>query len=151
MSFYIKVISGILMFSLGRSHTWLLAVFFLMDVSLPNATFSFFNLSLTDIIDDDVVRFQRRSPLSSMMFGTNALFTKPAQSVAPMLVVSILNRHGYQSAISHGHIEDNPELLDAIFLLVCAVPTVLGVCQLLAWLQYTLRSSHLVTPKYIET
>ncbi len=35
------------------------------------------------------------APLSSMVFGTNALFTKPAQSLAPMLVVSVLNQYGY--------------------------------------------------------
>lgn len=38
-----------------------------------------------------------RSPLSSMVFGTNALFTKPAQSLAPMLVVTILNQFGYEN------------------------------------------------------
>ena len=36
------------------------------------------------------------SPLSSMVFGTNALFTKPAQSLAPMLVVTILNQFNYE-------------------------------------------------------
>lgn len=36
------------------------------------------------------------SPLSSMVFGTNALFTKPAQSLAPMMVLSILNQFGYE-------------------------------------------------------
>lgn len=30
-----------------------------------------------------------------MVFGTNALFTKPAQSLAPMVVVTILNQYGY--------------------------------------------------------
>ena len=37
------------------------------------------------------------TPLSSMVFGTNALFTKPAQSLSPMLVVYILNQYGYES------------------------------------------------------
>lgn len=31
-----------------------------------------------------------------MVFGTNALFTKPAQSLAPMLVVTLLNKFGYE-------------------------------------------------------
>lgn len=31
-----------------------------------------------------------------MVFGTNALFTKPAQSLAPMLVLSILNQYEYE-------------------------------------------------------
>lgn len=36
------------------------------------------------------------SPLSSMVFGTNALFTKPAQSLAPMMVLNVLNQFGYE-------------------------------------------------------
>lgn len=32
-----------------------------------------------------------------MVFGTNALFTKPAQSLAPMLVVTTLNQFGYEN------------------------------------------------------
>lgn len=35
------------------------------------------------------------SPLSAMVFGTNALFTKPAQSLAPMMVLNIFNQFGY--------------------------------------------------------
>lgn len=31
-----------------------------------------------------------------MIFGTNALFTKPAQSLAPMMVVHILSWYGYK-------------------------------------------------------
>lgn len=31
-----------------------------------------------------------------MVFGTNALFTKPAQSLAPMLVLTILNQFEYE-------------------------------------------------------
>ena len=31
-----------------------------------------------------------------MVFGTNALFTKPAQSLAPMTVLTILNQFGYE-------------------------------------------------------
>lgn len=31
-----------------------------------------------------------------MVFGTNALFTKPGQSLAPMLALNILNQFGYE-------------------------------------------------------
>ncbi|KAF3814201.1 hypothetical protein GH733_017817 [Mirounga leonina] len=34
-------------------------------------------------------------PLSSMVFGINALFTKPAQSLAPMMILSKLKEYGY--------------------------------------------------------
>lgn len=46
------------------------------------------------------------SPLSSMVFGTNALFTKPAQSLAPMLVISILNQFGYERLKDAGQNSD---------------------------------------------
>lgn len=45
------------------------------------------------------------TPLSSMVFGTNALFTKPAQSFAPMLVVYILNIYGYED-MKDGNVTD---------------------------------------------
>ena len=35
-------------------------------------------------------------PISSTVFGSNALVVKPSQSLCPMLVVSILNRYGYE-------------------------------------------------------
>ena len=40
--------------------------------------------------------FDYRLPLSSMVFGLNALVTKPAQSIAPVMVVYILSRYGYK-------------------------------------------------------
>lgn len=47
------------------------------------------------------------SPLSSMVFGTNALFTKPAQSLAPMMVLNILNQFGYEQLKDAGR-DSNP-------------------------------------------
>lgn len=46
------------------------------------------------------------SPLSSMVFGTNALFTKPAQSLAPMLVLSVLNQFGYERLKDASQVSD---------------------------------------------
>ena len=37
-----------------------------------------------------------RNPVSSMVFGINALITKPAQSLSPMIVVYILKQSGYK-------------------------------------------------------
>lgn len=41
-----------------------------------------------------------------MVFGTNALFTKPAQSLAPMMVLTILNQFGYQQLKDAGKDSD---------------------------------------------
>ncbi|KAF6272372.1 hypothetical protein mRhiFer1_009534 [Rhinolophus ferrumequinum] len=54
-----------------------------------------FNLPLADMVDAGLLKFNRQSPLSSMAFGISTLFTKPAQSLAPMVILSRLNQCGY--------------------------------------------------------
>ncbi|KAM9208958.1 LOW QUALITY PROTEIN: transmembrane protein 180-like [Dugong dugon] len=49
-----------------------------------------FNLLLADMVDADLLKFSRRLPLSSMVFGINALLTKPARPLAPMVIISKL-------------------------------------------------------------
>ncbi|EMP34973.1 Otoancorin [Chelonia mydas] len=96
-SFYLEGIAAAVMFVLGPEHYYLLAVYLTTNMVIVQASFSLFNLPLADIVDADLIKHKRRSPLSSMVFGTNALFTKPAQSLAPMLVVTILNQFGYEN------------------------------------------------------
>jgi len=95
-------------------------------------------------------------PLSSMVFGLNALVTKPAISVAPMITVALLNSYGYSSTASSkfpgaststvtaSEIQraDSSGLTDAMFYVTCAVPIVTGILQLLIWRFYTIRDSH---------
>ncbi|TKC46566.1 hypothetical protein EI555_001855 [Monodon monoceros] len=52
-------------------------------------------LPTADVVNADLLKFNWQSPLSSMVFGINALFTKPAQSLAPMMILSRLNQYGY--------------------------------------------------------
>jgi Na+/melibiose symporter-like transporter len=75
-----------------------------------------------------------------MVFGTNALITKPANSLSPMLVVSILNRFGYGEVkkMTSGKMADidgagSEGLKMAMFALVCWYPVVMGVIQLFSW------------------
>ncbi|CAB4044034.1 transmembrane 180-like, partial [Paramuricea clavata] len=87
---------AVLLYLSGANQILILAAFFVLDKSIPSATFSQFNMPLSDIIDDDLVKYSRSSPVSSLVYGTNALFTKPAQSFAPMMIVAILSSYGYQ-------------------------------------------------------
>jgi len=89
-----------------------------------------------------------------MVFGLNALVTKPAISVAPMITVALLNSYGYSSAsskfpgvsttvaVSEVQSAEGSTLTDAMFYLTCAVPVVTGILQLLIWRFYTIRDSH---------
>ncbi|KAJ7387101.1 MFS/sugar transport protein [Desmophyllum pertusum] len=142
-SFYIKVSLPVFVFLAGRNNIWVLYFFLIIDNSLPDATFSLFNLSVSDIIDHDMEKYQRNAPVSSMIFGTNALFTKPAQSLAPMMVVYILSWYGYKDTQDmnkdKGTSGTQSELLDAMFFLLCLIPLVIAVVQLVVWTFYPLK------------
>ncbi|XP_073447135.1 transmembrane protein 180-like [Aquarana catesbeiana] len=148
--FYVEVISAVLMLLIGPQHYYILATFLVTNMVLVYASFSLFNLPLADIVDADFANYKRKSPLSSMVFGTNALFTKPAQSLAPMLVVSILNQYGYEHLTSKAD-QPDPNLFlglhDAMFYLTCMVPLCIATIQIFIWTPYSIRSSH-VTNSY---
>ncbi|XP_022523817.2 transmembrane protein 180-like [Astyanax mexicanus] len=152
MTFYMEAGAAAVMLLLGPSHYYCLALFITANMVLVQAAFSLFGLPLADIIDSDLQKYKRSSPLSSMVFGTNALFTKPAQSLAPMLVVSILNQYGYEE-IKEGNVTD-PSALQALhstmFYLVCLVPVCVTALQVLAWTPFSIRSSHTTDSKYTE-
>ena len=94
-----------------------------------------------------------------MVFGTNALITKPAQSLAPMLTVAILNRYGYASLDFKSNMAAAPEMatmatvdLRWAMLTVCgATSVVMGIVQSVLWSFYTIRDSHNTISKYVES
>ena len=92
-------------------------------------------------------------PLSSMVFGVNALVTKPAISIAPMITVALLSSYGYSSKVPGVSVTNvavsevqpmavDNTLTDAMFYAVCAVPVVTGLLELFIWRFYTIRDSH---------
>lgn len=152
-TFYVEAAMAAVMLALGPQHHYVLAFFLTANMVIIQAAFSLFNLPLADIIDSDLQKYKRSSPLSSMVFGTNALFTKPAQSLAPMLVVTILNQFNYED------LKDvtktlNPEATESLhsvmFYLVCLIPLLVSTTQALAWRPYSIRNSHTVDTKYID-
>jgi len=91
-----------------------------------------------------------------MVFGLNALVTKPAQSFAPMITVAVLNSHGYSSSletvprvltstIAATEVQHDDVLTSAMFYTTCAVPVIVGLLQLFIWRFYTIRDSHKAT------
>ncbi|KAM8798640.1 transmembrane protein 180-like [Eudromia elegans] len=145
-SFYFEGIAAAIIFFLGPDHYYLLAFYLTTNMVIVQASFSLFNLPLADIVDADLIKHKRRSPLSSMVFGTNALFTKPAQSLAPMLVVTILNQFGYEN-LTNEIAQPDPSLFlglhDAMFYLICLVPLCIAVLQILTWTRFSIQNSHL--------
>ncbi|XP_062594121.1 transmembrane protein 180-like [Saccostrea cucullata] len=147
-NFLWKISGGLVMYYvIGNGHPWMLIGFLLIDDCFANGTFSLFNLPLSDIADANMIKYNRKHPISSMVFGTNALFVKPAISLSPMLVVAILNKYGYSQIKKSTGDMTNPSvnplnstqlegLKGAMFSLVCLYPIVLGTIQLLSWSFY---------------
>ena len=83
-----------------------------------------------------------RHPITSMVYGTNALVVKPAISLAPVVVVAILNRYGYdqlqKKTLTESQVED---LKSVMFTLLCCIPFVIGLLQTLFWSYYTIREN----------
>ncbi|XP_061456257.1 transmembrane protein 180-like isoform X3 [Rhineura floridana] len=149
-SFYLEGIAAAIMLVVGPEHYYLLAIYLTANMVVVQASFSLFNLPLADIVDADLKKHKRRSPLSSMVFGTNALFTKPAQSLAPMFVVTILNQFGYANL--NGKVSQlDPSLFlglhDVMFYMICLVPLCIAVIQILTWTPFSIQNSHL-TPAH---
>jgi Na+/melibiose symporter-like transporter len=80
---------------ISHESTILVAAFMILNRTIPQGAFYLFPLSLSDIVDHDNVTNNRPHSMSSTLFGLNALCTKPAQSIGPMIVFSILIRSGY--------------------------------------------------------
>ncbi|XP_077413873.1 transmembrane protein 180-like [Vanacampus margaritifer] len=153
-SFYLEVLMGAFMLALGAENYRVMALFITLSMIIVQASFSLFSLPLADIIDTDMQKYKRSSPISSMVFGTNALFTKPAQSLAPMLVIKILNQFGYEQLKDAGS-DTDPSALESLhsvmFYLVCAVPMCVAAVQVVAWRPFSIRSSHTVDSKYTDS
>ncbi|XP_012500392.1 PREDICTED: transmembrane protein 180 [Propithecus coquereli] len=95
ISFYLEGTASIVMLLLGQQYYYCFALYLTFIMVIVRASFSLFNLPLADMVDVDLLKFNQQSSLPSMVFGINALFTKPAQSLAPMMILSRLNQHGY--------------------------------------------------------
>ncbi|KAK6057000.1 hypothetical protein COOONC_05492 [Cooperia oncophora] len=104
-----------------------------------------FNIVISDFIDDDAKRHSRRSALSSLVFSLNALFVKPAQSIAPVVIVYILNNYGYSDYISSKHASD--ELINTMRTILLMTPVVLGGLQYYVFKSYSLKNKHVVKPQ----
>ena len=77
-----------------------------------------------------------------MVYGTNALVVKPAISLAPMVVVNILNRYGYDQIQKNTLTDSQVDALKStMFTLLCCIPFMVGILQSFFWSYYTIREN----------
>ncbi|XP_005064521.1 transmembrane protein 180 isoform X1 [Mesocricetus auratus] len=136
ISFYLEGAAAIVMLLLGQEYYYCLAVYLTVIMVIIQASFCLFNLPLADMVDADLLKFNGQSPLSLMVFGISALFTRPAQSLAPMLILSKLNQYGYGEPNNRMLLD----LQDTMFNLVCVVPLGIATVQTLTWSSFSVRN-----------
>lgn len=85
----------------------------------------------------------RPSPsIISLLYGLHALLAKPTCSIAPVLGSRVLANVGWTGAAMSGDV--TPQALEAGYRLVCALPLVCGVAQLVAWRFFDLDGAKLL-------
>uniref|UniRef100_A0A915CTK2 Uncharacterized protein n=1 Tax=Ditylenchus dipsaci TaxID=166011 RepID=A0A915CTK2_9BILA len=96
ISFGVSIFSSSLYFL--SSNPYIIILFMIIDSICVHSAAPLFNLLLAEFIEDDTVRNERRSRMSSLTFSLNALIMKPAVSIAPVVIVYLLNRNGYEAS-----------------------------------------------------
>uniref|UniRef100_A0A914HEP8 Uncharacterized protein n=1 Tax=Globodera rostochiensis TaxID=31243 RepID=A0A914HEP8_GLORO len=119
---------------------FVIILFMVIDSITVHAISPLFNILFSEVIEDDKTRYSRKSALSSLIFSLNALFTKPAISIAPVVIVYLLNQNGYELYQSKAFVSDQLRLCMSRVLF--AIPLLLGTLELLAFRHYSLRHKH---------
>eukprot|EP00038_Savillea_parva_P026118 m.51538 g.51538 ORF g.51538 m.51538 type:complete len:580 (-) comp7316_c0_seq3:73-1812(-) len=161
-----KLALGATMLALGPSSWIILSIFIASNRVFTEGCCKLLNLVVSDLIDEDAVVHKRETSISALIFGTTNLFTKPGQSLAPLIGTYYIARHcnGFifsPSKVLVGHeLEkiqpdsmDGDEVKQALFTLVVWVPIASSLIQLVAWSRYRLHGQRLesVRAQMLET
>lgn len=125
----------------GQSAYYMWGVLLVIQMMLFKS-WGYYDLIIADIIDEDRVQWKREESVSTSIHGVHALFVKPAQSLAPIFGVALLNRSGIQDAASDGE-DASAELQQAVFLLTFGCPLICTICQHFIWREYDLHGAKL--------
>ncbi|XP_004623175.3 transmembrane protein 180 isoform X2 [Octodon degus] len=129
ISFYLEGAASFVMLRLGQESYRCLALYLAATTALIQAASCLFDLPLADMIDAVLLKFDRQRPISAVVFGFNALFTKPARALVPVLMLARLEKYDFRNPDSSAVLD----LQDFVFCLVCLVPLGIVAVQILVW------------------
>jgi len=146
--FLVKMVLAFCMLYLGLSYWYLLCLFIMSNRIFTEGTCKLLNLVISDLVDEDYVKFKRSSPVSALVFGTAAFLSKPGQTLAPLLGSYLLYTQTGQSMFLRQSGQDTVyETSDTFargcFLVMVMVSICCGVAQLVVWKFFTLKDKYL--------
>lgn len=81
------------MLTLGENSWIALCIYIASNRVFTEGCCKLLNLVVSDLIDEDSVLHSRETSISALIFGTTNFFTKPGQSLAPLVGTYYMARH----------------------------------------------------------
>ena len=160
--FFIKLAFAVFAWYLGANSWYFLCIFIVSNRVFTEGTCKLLNIVISDLVDEDFVKFRRKSPVSALVFGTSALLSKPGQTLAPLLGMYLLYlKTGKSIFVSEGTTSETISKLsynsigsigfetfrDGFFSLIVFVPITVALLQLFTWHFFTLHGQYLIKIK----
>eukprot|EP01112_Ceratiomyxa_fruticulosa_P008723 TRINITY_DN225_c0_g1_i8.p1 TRINITY_DN225_c0_g1~~TRINITY_DN225_c0_g1_i8.p1 ORF type:complete len:480 (-),score=71.28 TRINITY_DN225_c0_g1_i8:354-1793(-) len=134
-----KLIFSFLMVLAGIQSSYVIWAFLFVLIRLSNSSWSFYNLAFSDVIDEDKMLNKREESISVAVHGIQALFVKPAQSLAPILGVYVLSSTPFYKQPLQSLTPSQLSVIQSnIFQLLALSPLICGALQLLVWRNFSL-------------
>eukprot|EP00039_Didymoeca_costata_P024016 m.8990 g.8990 ORF g.8990 m.8990 type:complete len:522 (-) comp3989_c0_seq1:108-1673(-) len=155
---FTKICLSLLVLLAGLDHWILVCLFVASNRIFTEGTCKLLNLVVSDLVDEDYLRHNRSRSVSALIFGTNALLSKPGQTLAPVIGTYYIARSTGASIFTSdtlfggdiksadermSSVADKSLLKNAAFNLLVAVPMICGIIQSIAWLRYSLHGKEL--------
>ncbi|CAG9529713.1 unnamed protein product [Cercopithifilaria johnstoni] len=98
-SFMASMIASVFVIMFGYNRPYLIILFMFFDSISVHSIAPLYQVLLADYIDEDMALFSRQKPISTIIYSLAALLVRPAQSIAPFIIVMILTHYGYKVTI----------------------------------------------------
>ncbi|XP_077406670.1 transmembrane protein 180 isoform X1 [Vanacampus margaritifer] len=158
--FLLKLGLSVAMLLAGADHVYLLCIFIASNRVFTEGTCKLLKLVISDLVDEDFVVNRRQQAASALLFGMVALFTKPGQTLAPLIGTWVLCAYtGYDifqrepekdSVVDASSGGESPPLRLGCFHMLVFVPITCALLQLAAWSRFTLHGRKLQSIKSIR-
>uniref|UniRef100_A0A7S0F397 ADP,ATP carrier protein n=1 Tax=Hanusia phi TaxID=3032 RepID=A0A7S0F397_9CRYP len=139
IAFSLKLTLSMIALCVGYKHQIFIGLFAVATRVLTECVCRQSPMVLADLADEDKYLHIRDKSMSATVMGTNALFTKPGESLAPMLGWAILN---YRSTDAKGIGQGQGQQATLFYCLVLG-PLLVASAQLVLWQSFKLRGEYL--------
>lgn len=154
--FYVKLGLSLIMLACGPNWSILLCFYIASNRVFTEGTCKLLNLIISDLVDEDFVLHNRKQAISALIFGTAALFSKPGQTIAPLLGTWLLaEQTGYSLFYTDDlwssstekrasfHDSTSDTLRWGCFYVLVFVPIVCACLQIFVWTRFKLHGGRL--------